>query len=41
MKFEYVPVVATLLIAALVPALFLGVSALFGAKRMVWPSFFA
>ncbi len=33
MKFEYVPVVATLLIAALVPALFLGVSAFFGARN--------
>ncbi len=33
MKFEYVPVLITFAIAALVPALFLGASALFGPRR--------
>ncbi len=33
MKFEYIPVLAMFVLAALVPAIFLGVSALLGPRR--------
>ena len=33
MRFEYIPVLAMLVLAALVPAIFLGVSWLFGPRR--------
>jgi NADH-quinone oxidoreductase subunit A len=33
MKFEYIPVLAMIVLSALVPAIFLGVSALFGPRR--------
>jgi len=33
MKFEYIPVLAMLVLSAVVPGLFLAVSALFGPRR--------